>query len=535
MRRTPLEEGVAAASAGDYAKANAIAAALFSRNPNDVHALQILGFIAFREGRNTDALKAFLRANEVEPGRPTILYWLGVLFKERGNYEESERALLDAVRRDPGYGEAWCQLGETLYYLHRRDDARGAFERALALEPDSPVVLAKAARFFEITHDLPRARSLAEKALALNPEDKHVAIALVEIELREKKFDAVIERATALLEENPRNLRNQARLRHSIAAAQDRLGDYTAAFASYAEAHRLQAFLDLDTARLIPSPLHTENLDRLIRFLQRQDFAEWSRPSPLDGPTPVFLLGFVRSGTTWLDQILSSHPDFAVMEEEDNFVEFWRRFIISDEGLSRLPELAREEVNAGRAGYWTRANKTLKGRTARWTVDKTPLNTAQLPIIYRLFPEAKIVFVLRDPRDAVFSAFQQLFQMNAGMSHFLDLKTGAQFYDRIMTIGSLMRENAPLNVHEIRYEDLVADFEAAIRRVLAFLDVPWSDAVRDYALTAKNRAIRTPSFRQVIEAPYATSIGKWRRYREAMAPALPILAPWVEKFGYDRD
>lgn len=262
----------------------------------------------------------------------------------------------------------------------------------------------------------------------------------------------------------------------------------------------------------------------------------WSAPRILSGAAPVFLVGFVRSGTTWLDQILSSHPDIAVMEEHDHFVDASRDLVIADGELDRIGALSDAQINAYRNAYWRRAEAVLKDDIARpLIIDKAPLNTAQLPLIARLFPEARIIFALRDPRDCVMSAFQQYFQLNVGMAYFLDMQTSAVFYDKVMTIGELTRRKSNLVFHEVRYERVVENFDAEVAAVLNFLGVEWDDSVRDYRETAKRRAVNTPSLRQVIQKPYATSIGKWRNYRDGMASALPVLAPWVEKFGYDAD
>ena len=132
-RNSPFQEGLAAAQAGDFARATAIARAMFARDPNDVGALQIAGFAAYRQGRNVEALQAFIRANQIEPGRPQLLYWLGVLYKERGDYVQGERAFAEAVSRDPGYGDAWCHLAEIRYLNDKKLLARETFEMALAL------------------------------------------------------------------------------------------------------------------------------------------------------------------------------------------------------------------------------------------------------------------------------------------------------------------------------------------------------------------------------------------------------------------
>lgn len=535
---SPFQQGLAAAEKGDFKAADAIAASLLSRNADDIYGHQLNGYSAFRQGDNQRALQSFLRANHAAPGQPAILSWIGVLYKERGDYVQAERAFRDTLRIAPANGEAWCNLGETLYLMNRKDEAKVAFDRAVAAEPGRSVVLSRAAHFFEITHDIDKARSFAERASAIDPADIVARLTLIELDLREKKYDAVLKAATPLLKQGGDATvdRNQARLQHMAATAHDRLGNAKTAYAHYCEANRIQAALNRDGADRARSPLQSVSLERVIGWLKSSDPGGWEKRPGLSGSAPVFLLGFVRSGTTWLDQILSSHPMATVMEEEDLLVDSWRDLLIDDTGLARLPSLSTEEIDNRRTAYWRRADSALKGLKKRPVViDKLPLNTVILPLIWRLFPDSKIIFAVRDPRDVVFSAFQQHFQVNAGMAHFLDLKSAAEFYDRVMTIGSMMREKAPLTIHEIRYEDVVADIEGSIRGLLQFLNLEWTADVLNYQETARRRAVRTASAKQVIEKPFSSSIGKWRRYRDEMAPALPILAPWVRKFGYDPD
>ena len=212
----PFLEGLHAAGAGDFARAEAIAEALLRKDPNDVHGLQIVGFAAFCRGRTEEALRAFLQANRIAPGQPAIHYWLGVLFKERGDFEKAETALKTAVRLNPAYSEAYCHLGEVVFFLGRQDEARQAFETALRHEPRNSVVLAKAARFFEQTHDLARARDLAERSIALDPSDEIAQIALAEINLREDRLLQLAECVAPLLQNKMCNKRNSARLHHLL-------------------------------------------------------------------------------------------------------------------------------------------------------------------------------------------------------------------------------------------------------------------------------------------------------------------------------
>jgi len=124
--------------------------------------------------------------------------------------------------------------------------------------------------------------------------------------------------------------------------------------------------------------------------------------------------------------------------------------------------------------------------------------------------------------------------MNPGMYQFVTLEGAARFYDQVMALAGQYRRLAPDRVHAVRYEELVADFEGECRRLCDFVGLDWSPSLNDFARTARLRQIRTPSAPQIRKGLYTSAVGQWRRYERQLAPVLPILAPWVAAFGYER-
>jgi hypothetical protein len=200
----------------------------------------------------------------------------------------------------------------------------------------------------------------------------------------------------------------------------------------------------------------------------------------------------------------------------------------------RALQSAREpQLNKLRRAYWANLKREMaSGKPPAIIVDKLPLNIFALLHINRLFPSAKIIVALRDPRDCVFSGFQQKFGMNAAMFQLLKLETAATFYDQVMNIVAGVEDAGALAMHFIRYEKVIQSFESEVGALIRFLGLEWEDSLFDYQATAKARDIITPSAPQVIQPLYTSSIGKWSHYEKWIGSKFGPLDKWVERWGY---
>jgi hypothetical protein len=166
-------------------------------------------------------------------------------------------------------------------------------------------------------------------------------------------------------------------------------------------------------------------------------------------------------------------------------------------------------------------------------VDKYPLNIAHVGFIHRVFPDAKFILALRHPCDCVLSCFMQTFKLNEAMMNFLSLERSAELYAAIMELWSAYRAKLNLNVHVLKYEDLVQDLEGTCKPLISFLGLEWDDNLHNYQKTAAERgSINTPSYDQVVQPLYKQASGRWTSYRKQMEPVLPMLQPWIKAFGY---
>ena len=244
---------------------------------------------------------------------------------------------------------------------------------------------------------------------------------------------------------------------------------------------------------------------------------------------PVFLFGFPRSGTTLLDTFLGGHPDTAVMEERP-VLHAVAEQLSEGQSLETLEPIAIERL---RAHYFACAAQYAPETRDRLLIDKLPLGIVDTALIHALFEAPRFIFVERHPCDVVLSCFMTRFDPQGGMANFLTLEDTAALYDVVMEHWRQCRTALTLDVHTVRYEEMIEDPEGTLRPLAAFLGLDWDERLLDHRQSARERSfIGTPSYAQVAEPLYTRARGRWENYREEMAPVLPILAPWAERMGY---
>jgi hypothetical protein len=319
------------------------------------------------------------------------------------------------------------------------------------------------------------------------------------------------------------------------ADALDRLGRSPEAFDAASEGKRVQRRLFAQRAAGREGAV--ARLERLNGWVAQADASDWTAgPVPVRAPgeprVHAFILGFPRSGTSLLEQALAGHPDVVALEEPPTLAAPAAEFLSSPEGLERLAGLPQAGIATWRARYFAEVRALGIAPSGKVLVDKAPAETSSLPVISRLFPDARILFALRDPRDVVLSCFMSSFQMNALTYAFTDVGETARCYAACMAFAQTCRAVLPLRLLEVRHEALVEDFEGGLGAIADALDLRMHPAMTDIATTARARAVRTPSAAQLRAGLTSARLGRWPAYADRLAAVLPLIEPWVRRFGY---
>ncbi len=446
------------------------------------------------------------------PMSPELACEFALLVLQLSDYQGVEQAALKVDRNSPDYPMALISLGL-------------AFERSNQMEKLNRVrgELTQLAPAFAV--DAPLTARLASAAgQSLMQLDARLSV-------RSKNYQQARSLLEALLQHAKIESNQEIALRFELARMHDALDDANASmielerahalsFARVAGAHPKMAFED-DPLYLLGAPLPELPVRGKLEDGHRD---------------PIFVVGFPRSGTTLLEQLLHAHVELQSFDEQP----FLQKALLKMQSMGHayptdLAQLNDAEIRELRSGYFERCRAASPGlpEGARY-VDKNPLNLARLPLIQSLFPQAKVIVVLRYPADCVLSCYQQHFRAPAFAVAMRTLRDTAQMYDRVFSFYQSAKLQSQLQIHELRYEDLVRETETSARDLFSFLELPWHAELMQFTERAKTRAISTPSYAAVTEQVNAYAINKHARYATQFecSGAAEILARWVRAFEY---
>ncbi|MEO6749023.1 MAG: sulfotransferase, partial [Casimicrobiaceae bacterium] len=319
-----------------------------------------------------------------------------------------------------------------------------------------------------------------------------------------------------------------------LAEACDKQGDTHATLEAVAIAHARQVE---ELKRAVPSRFEPDApiLPAAVRSMSAAEYREWPvLTAPDTRHSPVFIVGFPRSGTTLLEQMLDAHPALQSMDERPFFN------TLSDELLEhgvQLPQdlhrLNQRDCDELRKRYLELACEKVPRHWGAQLVDKNPLNMMWLPLIHRLFPHAKFILALRQPCDVLLSCYLQNFRSSVLALACTSLERLAAAYVIAMEHWLHHVEVLRPNVLVSRYEDLVADTAHQTQRIADFIGVEDARPMLEFDRHARNKGfIATPSYTQVVQPVNRKAIDRWLRYRREFAPVLPILEPMLWHWGY---
>ena len=521
---------------GAIQAAEALVRRLVALDPNNIWATQELALLLFGKSDFAEAEQHARNAVRIAPTDPQSHNLMGMILTEANRPQVGEyhyrRALELLGQRQP---ILLANLAWNLKNQGKMTEARALYEESAALDPTIIQTLLGWARMEETDRNFARADALLDQIERRAPGNQSVLLHRAIVRGRMKEYDA----ALVILDQIARQggglgtneLLEKGRLL-------DKMGRFDEAFAAFAEGKRKS----VEQSGTVYLEEHASQLAaRLKAYFTAGRLHIVPRAKPAEsGPRPIFIVGFPRSGTTMVEQTLSAHPKISAGDEltfVNDITNLMPRMLNSP--LAYPEALAdlwmgdqREGLDNLRDYYLQRVRQLglVEPGATRFT-DKMPLNETHLGLIALMFPDAPVIHVLRHPLDIVLSVFSN--HLTHGFYCANALETIARHYVLVMDLVEHYRREITLKYLAVRYEDIVDDQEAHVRRMLSFVGVGFDK--RCLQFHENKRYARTASYAQVTEKLYDDSRYRYRHYLKHLAPVIPILQPIITRLGYTID
>jgi tetratricopeptide (TPR) repeat protein len=559
------------AQAGDSAGAEAVLRQVLELAPGREDALSLL-YRLFRQDNRLAAAEAMIRrVVTLNPNNFWATNELTLMLLAKAALGEAELHARNAIRIAPQSAQAHNLMGLVLTEANRPLIGEYHYRRVLELaEQEEPITLANLAWNLKNQGRMTEARALYEKSMALKPGVIQTVLGYAKMEEADRKFDAALQlldqadrifpdnpsvaltRATVLARqkkteaalkildepaadgEGPKMLLGPAELSEK-GRLLDQLGRYDEAFAAFDTAKRRALEFG---ARPYAAEAAADLVGRLKGFFIGRRLATLPVAEVrADLPQPIFIVGFPRSGTTLIEQTLTVHPRISAGDELpyiNDITQIMPRLLASPLNYPEaLAELwmgdQRDGLNELRDYYLSRASKSGVFRVgADFFTDKMPLNETNLGLISLLFPASPIIHVIRHPLDILLSVYSN--HLTHGFCCAAQMESIAQHYVLIADLVGHYKQHLKMRYLAVRYEDMVVDQEANVRKILAFIGVDFDP--RCLKFEENTRYARTASYAQVTEKLYDRSRYRYRPYLRHLAPVIEQLAPAIERLGY---
>ena len=509
-------------------------------NPNSAKALAGLGKAMLRQDDHVKAEDYIDRAMQLAPWDIHAHIAKASLFEARRDYEKAETEWIYVIEHKPSTAEGYIELANHYASEDRLLAAREQYHNAEKNDAVNARLYHAWSTMEERVHNLDEAERLAKKARELSPSYSGLNVLQAKLARRRKDYEG----ALALLEQVDKdaitNNLHKSGYCFELGAIYDKLGRYPEAFAAYDEANQAKN-------RMVGRVYNPQDdAERFERWKNMFSTENWPRlreqPAPEDTtrPRPVFIVGFPRSGTSLLEQILGSHAQIAPAGELSFMNDLATSTGQDIAGLDiDFPALLQNSdkpvpdsmLQTMRDYYLDKTQELgITDDKTRWVTDKMPHNAVLIGLIRLVFPQSPVIHISRHPLNSCLSAFFSNFKSSHRYTS--SLAGTAQHYKNVMELIEHYRQ-VGIGFLEVHYEDLVTDQETVTRRILEYIGAPWDDAC--LAHHKSDRVVRTASYEQVTRKVYTSSLYRYRDYHDAVQDIIPILEQTIRHFGYTTD
>ena len=471
-----------------------------------------LGVTYQEKGDLVSAVNAYKNAIDNDNNYPTAHNNLGKIFLASGEIDSSIEHLECAITLKPDFADAHNNLGSAFLRINKLNDAIKSYKKAIALKPDFAVANNNLGIAYLRKGDPKLASKFFENAITITPgyATAHHNLSGVKVYKEKDKQVSLIE---SLLIENNLSQKERIYLNFALAKAYEDLGNHEELFKHLNEGNRIRK------KEMSNSIADSEEHNELIKLFFNSNNINNIKLTYRDSLPirPIFIVGMPRSGTSLVEQIISSHHEVYGAGEVNNFHNIIMP-IIEKHAVNENYNLKNDEFALIRKQYSNSLERFYANEKV--ITDKWILNFKTIGFILSAFPESKIVHLKRDARATCWSIYKHYFS-DEGNRWAYDYQDLARFYKSYVGLMDYWHNLFPGKIYDISYEDLTSDQEKETRNLLRYCDLDWDENCLNFY--TNTRAVKTASAVQVRNKMYQGSSDVWRQYSEHLKPLLDAL------------
>jgi tetratricopeptide (TPR) repeat protein len=495
--------------------------AIVQEDPSHVGGLVGLAALSLAADKPWDAERLLRHALRQSEHVPLALRGLGPALLALGRVQEAEQASARLLKMEPQNPQSWVTEAAVATRLLQQERALEAYQKAAVLKPDEALIRLSIGHAQKTLGRRADSEAAYKATLLINPAMGAAYWSLADLKNYEFSDAELAEMQGLLKRDLPRG--DTAQLHFALGKAFEQRRQYAGAFAHYTQGNAL---------RRLDAPFDIGGFERrsarIRNFFDAQFLASHVGCGD-ESPAPIFIVGLPRSGSTLIEQILASHPRVEGTMELPNIITLVHQFDDLRRDREGYPETLKDVPRAqfevfGRA--YLEETAPLRSGSERFT-DKLPNNFSHVGLIHLILPKATVIDARRHPMDACFSTFKQYFASGQAFSY--DLQDLGRYYRCYLSLMDHWDTVLPGKVLHVRYEDVVREPEAQIRRLLEHCGLDFEPACLSFHET--RRPVRTASAEQVRQPIYTSGVGYWRHFERELEPLRLALGDALHRAG----
>ncbi len=481
-----------------FLEAETLAKKLLEKKPNMSYLYNLLGLICAGQKKDDESINYYKKGISIQPNNETIYNNLATAYKAKKNFVMAEKYYKECIKLDSKNIEAHNNLGNLYKDLNKIDESIKFFKKSLTIKPNYYIAYYNLGVLYKSIGNLKDSKKCLKKAIDLNHKFYFAHRAFSQIN-KYKKKDNHINVMTKLYEDKNINNIGKIELAFALGKAFEDIKNFDLSFKYYKDGNDLKRnYIDFSIVK-------EKQEFNIIKKIFNKDFFNSYNDVGASSKTPIFILGMPRSGTTLVEQIVSSHPKVFAGDELNYLNDLIKKYFYSSGVIEfdKTTTYIKDSFEKIRNEYLNKI-KLLSGNKY-YVTDKMPINFKWIGIIKLIFPKSKIIHCTRNPKDTCFSIYKNLFT-NKDLNYAYNINELINYYKLYNDIMIFWNKS----LYNFIYENLINYSKKEIRKLIQYCDLNWNDKCLKFY--NNKRLIRTASDTQVRNKIYKTSMNSWKKY-----------------------